>query len=344
VREHDNQSEGFRDLNLESLRERLPVGPAPDCPEAIEWVEFAGGAVTEDRSAGLLRHLAGCTHCARVFQAICSDPAAVAEDEALLGQLAIMQPQTVRSAAARMAATSAVVEMKSRRAPFRWQWAAIAASLVVVAISVWAVLRFGNSSGQAQEMLARAYTAERAFDYRLPDAGYAPVRQQRSGSRSSFDRPKAIVDAEAAVRREMESDPSSFETALLRARAEMLSWQFEAAIVSLTRARELRPNDPAVLTDLACAHAMQGDARACPAEFLQASELLAAALRVDPTNARALFNRAVVLERLALPEEAIRAWNEYLRVETRGGWPDEARRRLSALELKKKSEPPPNRD
>jgi tetratricopeptide (TPR) repeat protein len=55
------------------------------------------------------------------------------------------------------------------------------------------------------------------------------------------------------------------------------------------------------------------------------------ALQIDPALPEALFNRALVLEKLGLIAEARRAWQRYLDVDASSAWAAEARAHLAAL-------------
>src|SRR5205085_3293871 len=56
------------------------------------------------------------------------------------------------------------------------------------------------------------------------------------------------------------------------------------------------------------------------------------ALRVDPKSPEALFNRALVIEAMGLHEQARKAWQQYLDVDSGSGWAVEAREHLRKLE------------
>jgi len=55
------------------------------------------------------------------------------------------------------------------------------------------------------------------------------------------------------------------------------------------------------------------------------------ALRIDPRLPEALFNRALILERIGLMDEARRAWERYLEHDPSSAWANEARARLADL-------------
>jgi tetratricopeptide (TPR) repeat protein len=55
------------------------------------------------------------------------------------------------------------------------------------------------------------------------------------------------------------------------------------------------------------------------------------ALRADPTLPEALFNRALILERMGSAGEARQAWLRYLEVDAKSSWAAEARGHLNEL-------------
>jgi CHAT domain-containing protein len=90
--------------------------------------------------------------------------------------------------------------------------------------------------------------------------------------------------------------------------------------------------DPAVWSDLAAAlheTAIHHDVAALLAEALAAADY---ALAIDPNHVDALFNRALMIERLGLPIDAREAWTRYLQVDPTSGWADEARKHLGTLQ------------
>jgi tetratricopeptide (TPR) repeat protein len=55
------------------------------------------------------------------------------------------------------------------------------------------------------------------------------------------------------------------------------------------------------------------------------------ALRADPRLAEALFNRALILERMDMTAQARLAWQQYLAVDSTSRWASEARERMASL-------------
>lgn len=65
---------------------------------------------------------------------------------------------------------------------------------------------------------------------------------------------------------------------------------------------------------------------------LEALEAASRALALSPRSEEALFNRALALEVLHLPSRAAKAWQDYLEVDSRSPWAEEARSSLDRLE------------
>lgn len=90
-------------------------------------------------------------------------------------------------------------------------------------------------------------------------------------------------------------------------------------------------NDPAAWNDLAVAlheAAMRYDV---PEQIAQALAAADRALAINPDYAEALFNRALMLQRLGFRDDALIAWKRYLDVDAGSGWAVEARAHAAAL-------------
>ena len=146
-------------------------------------------------------------------------------------------------------------------------------------------------------------------------------------------------DSIAAAARDVEDaggDAASPGT--LRAKALLdLRWHgrdttyLSRSIEALELARRPAPDDPVVLNDLAVAYLELGGRRQELVPMLQALDAVERALAGDPGMVAALFNRALVLERLYLLGSAQRAWSRYLSVEQDPRWKAEAEEHLHRL-------------
>ena len=104
--------------------------------------------------------------------------------------------------------------------------------------------------------------------------------------------------------------------------------------VALERLRKVAAGDPQnarVWNDLAAAHYAAAEASGNDAGFADALTAADEGLRIDPQLAEARFNRALVLERMGLAQQARAAWQRYLEVDPSSSWADEARQRLKKL-------------
>jgi tetratricopeptide (TPR) repeat protein len=246
-----------------------------------------------------------------------------------LESLESSKPGWQRKLAQRMAQNS------QNRVLYMRTWLAKAAAVLVAAGGGWLAWNQWMASDPAR-LIASAYTLQRPFEYRIPGAGQAEVRVTR-GPGSSFQRPPALLEAEAKIARELEKSPDSVKWLALRGRAEMVAWDSEAAIATLQRALEQRPDDPELMADLGIAFALRAETQSKDVDYSHAIEYLGRSLKAKPDSREAVFNRAVVFERMYLRDEAEREWRRYLELDKSGPWRDEAQRRLAGLEQKKKS-------
>lgn len=105
----------------------------------------------------------------------------------------------------------------------------------------------------------------------------------------------------------------------------------ERSISSLRKAVDVAERPAPVLADLAAALIVRAERTQAPRDLLEAHETAVLALRHDPRDLAALYNRALALDRFGLVDEAARDWDAYLAADSRSGWADEARRRRQAL-------------
>src|SRR5262249_49880193 len=86
--------------------------------------------------------------------------------------------------------------------------------------------------------------------------------------------------------------------------------------------------------DLGCAYALRAQGERREIDYGAAIDMLWRFLRVRPDSPVALFNRAVVYERMFLYDDAVKDWEHYLKLDPTGGWAEEARGRKQAIERK----------
>jgi tetratricopeptide (TPR) repeat protein len=305
--------------------------PGWQCPEPAEWASLAAGLCEAGRRDELLAHASGCDACGAVLHAVMEDFSegiTDAESQAL-GALQSAKPGWQRKVARRMAEGS-----RSRPTYIR-TWLPRAAAVLVAAGAGWLAWNQWMASDPAR-LIATAYTEQRPFEYRVPGAAYAPVRQER-GVSSAFQRPQALNDAISKIGGELKKNPEGVKWMELSARAEMLESDPESAIATLQHALEQKPDDADLLADLGAAYALRADGQNRAVDYGYAIDYLIRSLQKRPNSAEVVFNLALVYERMNSYENAIDEWQRYLTLDPRGAWSEDARRRLADLEQKKKS-------
>ena len=116
-----------------------------------------------------------------------------------------------------------------------------------------------------------------------------------------------------------------------KARIDLLDWNYSSAFPILLRLSELEPDRVDLELDLALAYFERGESENRSIDYGSAVEVLSRVLAKHPDDRVALFNRALVHERMMNYRSAITDWEAYLRLESKGGWADEARRRLEEI-------------
>lgn len=108
--------------------------------------------------------------------------------------------------------------------------------------------------------------------------------------------------------------------------ANLFLGRYDESLAALEQAAK-GSNDPRMWSDLAAARlsVAKGDTAQLNRALSEADH----ALRLDPTSAEALFNRASILQALGRSGEARDAWQRYLAVDPNSGWGREARAHLS---------------
>ena len=210
---------------------------------------------------------------------------------------------------------------------------ALAAALIgagVFSVSHWPAWELRS----AETRLAEAYGQQRLFEFRLAGGAYVPVQNRRDNERSAFAKPIVLLEAENRIAGRLARDPDNVEWLRLRARAEMLDRDYDAAVSTLKRASDARPEDVTLLGELGCAYALRAEGQQRAIDYGAALEMLWRFLRARPDSPVALFNRAVVYERMFLYADAVKDWEHYLELDPAGGWADEARGRKQAIERK----------
>lgn len=202
-----------------------------------------------------------------------------------------------------------------------WRAAALAAvvSLGAIALLLVSHARYREASLSS---LITASSKARSIEGRLAGFVWAPLRSGRADVALS----NAIVTTLQQLRGETTAS-ARHATGV----AQLLAGHHREALAALSAAAEAT-DDARPWSDLAaayCAASVRYHSAELLAEGLAAADM---ALAKNGRLAEALFNRALVLERLGLRDDARAAWKQYMQAETDSEWLAEASQHLRAVD------------
>jgi CHAT domain-containing protein len=319
---------------LSRLRHFTPGVRMKDCPAESDWMNLAAGVTRGEGAIRLLQHAVQCDFCGnalRIATEIFNDEISV-DENGLMTTLGSSLPERQTALSSRLAkdATKAAVVtgIPTRNTSSRkWNWLLVPAfaSVIIVAFVLW------DRANSIESQLASAYAEQRQIEMRIAGARYGKLRTQRGASGSRLDHPAALLQAEAKIAGNLQKRPHDARWLEAKGTADLLEWDYNSAIRSFERAMQSQPDTTTVQVNLAVAYFERGEADANPSDYARAVEVLSAVLAHDPNHQEALFNRSIALEKLALPLQAIKDCEDYLRVDSNGPWSTEVRARLQRL-------------
>ncbi|HJQ67766.1 MAG TPA: CHAT domain-containing tetratricopeptide repeat protein [Blastocatellia bacterium] len=216
--------------------------------------------------------------------------------------------------------------------------AALAVLVIALGLVAWRLFFFRSPEQQAMLALGKAYHAGRLFESRIYGFDYAPMAQGRGDGERNIDTIN-LSQAELIAVKEAADRPGSRSFHTL-GRVYLAEQRFAEALEWLRKAAEAGPEDAGVQSDLGAV--LLENARQNPdpgeraEEMTESLDRLNKAVELDDALLEARFNRALWYEYMRLPERAEAEWRSYLRQDSGSGWADEARRRLKALEERKR--------
>jgi len=282
----------------------------------------------------LLTHAAGCDACSALLADSAGEEAAAAKSQAAPAlALKSASPTWKREMLARLELETN--QSPKVRLPFasrrNWLWAAAAAALVAIMV---------GSSNPALWLLNRS--SDRTFEFRVSGMPYRPLTGSRGAERAqspAFLAAKLLI----ALRGKIQADSASWLQA--RAQAAILerggSSELDTAIDALMTARLVDSKNTAILNDLAVALLLRAgndlNSEQVRAEDVSRSiEVLNDAIKIRP-DAALYFNLALALEQQRTYNEALDAWDRFLKAEPTGGWAEEARRHIETLRARQQA-------
>ena len=301
------------------------------CPEMGQWLQFMAGLLQPSESQRLQALAAECANCAESLRAA----GTYLNPTEPLPQLEASSSAWQHQMALEMVAPRHFERPKPRP---QW-WFAISGAVACAAL---AFLLVNNLRRQDTNLLlAMAYTADRRTEMRFPGAQWAPVRQLRSNHQSSAAEISPLDKAKQVLPSICQNQETARNCLLYRANIDIVAGNYEPALGTLSQIHETPESH-----DLLLAHALAAFEKAAdepsPAketDCAKVAEDLSRVLDATPTDPVALFNRAVVFEKLNLVNQAIADLEAFLKIEKDPKWAAEARGLFDDLQKKKLNAP-----
>ncbi len=309
---------------LALIRSTSSTAPDRDCPPDWIWSEIAGSDWSEN-NVRLVAHASECDHCGPLLAQTASDVELDLrpEEEEKISGLATSNRDWQHELAIRL--SRPVSESASKAVHRRKLWMAVsfavAASLVFATFLLVARLSWWPGP---ERLLAQAYDEHRTLELMIPGADASPLRIERGPGGSLMSQNPSLLQAEALISKHLAEQPDDPYWLQMKARADLLNWNYSEAITSLSEAQNSAGDNPALLTDLATAYFERAESNRQPGDYGRAIEQLGKVLDKNPNDQTALFNRALVLERLFLYSQALDDWRKYLVLFPKGKWATEA--------------------
>ncbi len=274
-----------------------PRGFSPACVDAATLAAFVDGTIDPAGRARVVAHVATCADCAE-----------------LVGEVVRTSEELS------VGAKGKVLWMHRRGLAALGGLVAVAASLLLVVLN----------RGAALDPLVAAVGNERLILAR-PTGGfhYGPLR---SPTRGEKDQSNLALAAEAARLRERAAETNAAADVHASGVARLVAGDATGAIDALQAAVRLQRDDARFVADLGAAHMTRFADDGDPRDASAALDALDRAIALSPSLKEAWFNKALLLERMNRPADALTAWNTYLDLSDDRGWRDEAIRNRDDLQ------------
>jgi len=287
-----------------------------DCPDHETIAEYLDGRLTENDRRWMAEHFSRCETCYFVFsEAAQMRPAATlpAEREAIVG-----------------------VAVSRRRPSPRLLWSSAAGGLAVAASVALMVARGAlplvPSGVRELNALVAAVGTDRTIEPRLTGGfAYGPLRGGMRSGDSTAANVSPDVQIAAAQIEKMAAGRRAPRILNALGIAHLIVGDVTRAVAVLEDAADQPDADARILNDLAAAYLVRAARDSQAQDGAKALALTERVIAADPSLAEGWFNRASAFEQMFLFDEARRAWQEYLRLDSGTGWAAEARRHLERL-------------
>ncbi len=218
-------------------------------------------------------------------------------------------------------------------------FAVLALIITGVSYTVWRVAVYESDTEKGLAQMRIAYRGQRPTESRTTaDFEYAPLPNIRGANE------KTAADTKARARAERflldaaadEGNAESFHALGLFYLAER---KFDEALPELNRAVELAPQNAGFQSDLGAVYlekTKQAEIEEKGEDFFKNADAglrhINKSLELNENLLEALFNKALLLQKMQLSGQSREAWMKYLEKDSASPWADEARKYLKLLE------------
>ena len=216
----------------------------------------------------------------------------------------------------------------------------LAAAILLVSSAGFLVWRYAFRLPESASLVAlnRAYAGGRTLETRIGGFDYAPYAPTRGADDADANARILRERAERIVLDAYVEHPTASNRHAL-GKYYLADKQFDKAIEQFKAALKETPTVAELHNDLGAALLEKSKLEkrnsqpGYSLEHMAASlESIEQALKLQPNYPAAVFNRALCLQEMYLPRQAIEEWKKYLQLDANSAWADEARRRLAELE------------
>lgn len=221
----------------------------------------------------------------------------------------------------------------SLKAFFRQPIYAGGIALLIIAILIGAILIIRSPNNSELAELKNIYKENRPTESRISEFDYAPFEVTRSVETQTDAEKRKLKIIESDLLKMVDSNPTANNHNALGV-FYLSQRKYLEAIKELEESLKIEPNNARFHNDLGVALFESGKSKK-EIDFLvlgRASEEFSKSLELKPDFLEALFNKALSLQELNVPQRAKEYWQRYLQIDSNSKWADEARKNLEKIE------------
>ncbi|CAN5122903.1 hypothetical protein BH20ACI1_BH20ACI1_07670 [soil metagenome] len=199
----------------------------------------------------------------------------------------------------------------------------------------WKNLSNDSDKLEISVLLNKSFKNARPTEARITDFEYAPKIEGTRGNNDKTQDLNFVSAKSRAVEAVLKNETAENLHAL--GRVYLAEQNFDEAVKQFEKALKKNPNIAQLHNDLGVAlmeKAKQKEEGKLEL-FAKANEEFVNAIELDKNLLEAYFNEALSLQALNLPNQAKEAWQNYLNLDSKSKWADEAHKNLEAIEIQK---------